>query len=127
MKIFNLFFCLVFIAFAALQYNDPDPYLWIPIYLYAAVLCWQAFRGKFYPAAYITGIALYVAYAMYKVFEKNGVIDWAEKHNAESLVQSMKADKPWIEDTREFGGLVILIVVLAINYFYARSKKQRTT
>ena len=26
MKIFNILFCLVFIVFAGLQYNDPDPY-----------------------------------------------------------------------------------------------------
>ena len=34
----------------------------------------------------------------------------------------MKATTPWIEDTREFFGLLILIVVLAVNYFYAKRK-----
>ena len=48
MKILNVFFCIVFIIFAALQYNDPDPYVWIPIYLYTAALCALAVKNKFY-------------------------------------------------------------------------------
>jgi hypothetical protein len=50
-------------------------------------------------------------------------MDWMTKHNAEDIAATMKAEKPWIEDTREFFGLLILIIVLAINYFYARKKK----
>jgi hypothetical protein len=65
MKVFNILFSLLFLIFAGLQYNDPDPYIWIPIYLYAAALCWLAFRNKFYPAAYLFGIAIYAAYALY--------------------------------------------------------------
>lgn len=122
MRLFNFVFVLIFIFFAALQYNDPDPYIWIPIYMYAAVLCWLAYKNKFHPKAYLAGILVYLLYAIYLVFTKNGVLDWANEHHAESLVQTMKAEKPWIEDTREFGGLVILITVLAINFFYAKRK-----
>jgi Ca2+/Na+ antiporter len=107
---------------AGLQYNDPDPYLWIPIYLYGTILCWLAFRNKFYPNAYLAGIIFYLAYAVYLFFTKDGVWDWMTKHNAEDIAATMKAEKPWIEDTREFFGLVILIVVLLINFFYARKK-----
>jgi hypothetical protein len=121
-KIFNIFFCLVFILFAALQYNDPDPYVWMPIYLYTAAFCWLASRNKFYPAAYLTGIAVYVIYALYKVFDKNGLIDWMTKHNAQNIAETMKAETPWVEEAREFFGLIILIVVLLINYFYANRK-----
>lgn len=123
MRIFNIFFCILFVLFAALQYNDSDPYIWIPIYVYSAVLCWLAYKNKFYPKAYIAGIIVFLLYASYFVFTKNGVLDWANEHNAESLVQTMKAEKPWIEDTREFGGLLILIIVLGINYFYSKSKR----
>ena len=112
MRVFNFIFFLLFVFSAALQYNDPDPWLWIPIYGYGAVLCFLAFRRKYYPAAYLIGIAVYFGYAVYLFFTKDGVLDWATEHDAESLVQTMKAEKPWVEDTREFGGLVILIVVL---------------
>ncbi len=123
MRIFNFIFFLLFVFSAALQYNDPDPYIWMPIYLYGAVLCFLAFRGKYYPRAYLIGVAIYLVYAGYLVFTKDGVLDWINQHNAESLVRTMKAEKPWIEDTREFGGLMILVVVLLIYYFYARRKQ----
>ena len=122
MKIFNLLFAIIFLLFAGLQYNDPDPYIWIPIYMYATVLCWLAFRNKYYPRAFILGIIIYAGYALYLFFSADGVLDWIQKHNAENIAGTMKASTPWIEDTREFFGLVILIVVLAINFFYAKSK-----
>jgi hypothetical protein len=122
LKFFNIFFCIVFILFAAVQYNDPDPYVWMPIYLYTAVLCWLAFRNKFFPGAYLLGIAVYAAYAIYKFFDQNGVWDWITKHHEANIASTMKAEQPWIEETREFFGLVILIVVLLIDYLYAKRK-----
>jgi len=124
MKIFNIIFIIVFILSAALQYNDPDPYVWMPIYLYGAYLCYQAIHKKYNPVLYIIGLVVYSAYAIYLFFDKQGVLNWAEEHNAENIAQTMKATKPWIEETREFGGLLILIVVLLINMIWLR--KQRT-
>jgi len=94
----------------------------MPIYLYSAALCWLAFKNKFYPSAYLLGIAVYGVYATYKIFDQNGLIDWMTKHHAENIAETMKAGKPWIEETREFFGLVILIVVLLIDYAYAKGK-----
>ena len=122
LKLFNIFFCIVFILFAAVQYNDPDPYVWMPIYLYTAILCWLAFRNKYFPGAYLLGIAVYAAYAIYKFFDQNGVWDWMTKHHATNIAGTMKAEQPWIEETREFFGLVILIVVLLIDYLHAKRK-----
>ena len=122
LKLFNIFFCIVFILFAAVQYNDPDPYIWMPIYLYTAILCWLAFRNKYFPGAYLLGIAVYAAYAFYKFFDQNGVWDWMTKHHATNIAGTMKAEQPWIEETREFFGLVILIVVLLIDYLHAKRK-----
>ena len=125
MKAFNLFFCILFVFSAALQYNDPDPYLWIPIYIYGAILCWLAFRNRFYPKACMAGIIIYTVYAVGLFFWKNGVLDWATKHNAEDIAATMKAEKPWIEETREFFGLAILIIVLLIDFFYAKRMNSR--
>lgn len=124
MKIFNAFFCFVFIVFAALQYNDPDPYIWVPIYLYTAVLCWLAFRNKFYTTAYWVGIIMYALYAVYKIFDQNGLLDWIEVHHAENIAETMKAEKPWIEESREFFGLLILVGVLIIDLVYAKRKSR---
>jgi hypothetical protein len=115
MKVFNILFIVVFIVFAALQYNDPDPFIWIPMYLYAAFLCFLALRHKYYPALYYVGLGAYLVYATFLFFDKTGVLSWAKEHDAENLVQTMKATKPWIEETREFGGLFIVIIVLLVN------------
>jgi hypothetical protein len=117
MKKLNIFFTVIFIIFAALQYNDPDPFIWIPIYLYVAFLCWKASRGVHYRSLYIIGIVMYGIYGIYLLFDRNGVLAWANEHAAESLVTTMKAEKPWIEETREFGGLLILILALSLNLF----------
>jgi hypothetical protein len=126
MKLFNIFFSIVFLISAGLQYNDPDPYVWIPIYLYGAILCWQAFRSKFYPRAYLFGIIIFTAYALYFFFTDDGVLDWIRLHNAENIAGSMKATTPWIEDTREFFGLMLLIMALGVNWWYAvRSARKK--
>jgi hypothetical protein len=127
MRILNLILSVLFILFAALQYNDPDPYVWIPIYLYGAIFCWLAFRNQYFPRAYLVGILIYAVYAIYLFVAKDGVWDWMTVHHAANIAGSMKAEQPWIEETREFFGLVILIIVLVINYFYAKKKPKRTS
>lgn len=124
MRALNIVFIVVFILFAALQYNDPDPYIWIPIYLSGAFLCYQAIQKKYRPLWYGIALAVYLGYAVYLFFDKTGVLNWAGAHKAESLVQSMKAQKPWIEETREFGGLLILIIALVANMLWLRQRKK---
>lgn len=117
MKIFNYIFTFIFIVFAVLQYNDPDPYLWIPIYLYPAFLCFQEARNKkVLKELYQIGFIGFVPYAIYKMFDTNGIIDWIKFHNASSIASTMKAETPWVEESREFFGLAIILIVMAINY-----------
>jgi hypothetical protein len=125
MKILNIFFVILFILSAALQYNDPDPYIWMPIYLYGAWVCILAFQKKYVPVLYYVGLSFYSLYAIYLLIDDTGVISWATEHNAENIAQGMKATKPWIEETREFFGLVILITALVINMAWLR--KTRTS
>ena len=126
MKAFNIVFCILFVISAALQYNDVDPYLWIPIYLYGAWLCYMAARNRYPSAAYFYGIIVYLALIVYFLVFKHGVVDWFQHHPAQDLVKTMKAGKPWIEETREVMGLTILVVVLAVDWFVAMRRKRRT-
>jgi hypothetical protein len=124
MKALNVFFILLFLFSAAVQYNDPDPYIWMPLYLYGALLCFFAFRKQFSLMLYLLGMSVYVAYAGILFFSETGVLSWINEHQAESIVQTMQADKPWIEETREFFGLVLLIAALGINLTWLlRTKK----
>ena len=122
MKLFNLVFLILFVVAAGLQYNDPDPYLWMPIYLYGAFLCYRALQNKFDRAFLLVGMTFYATYAIYLFLQTDGVLLWMREHNAESITNSMQARQPWIEKTREFGGLVILLFVLTTNYFWLRKR-----
>ncbi|RXJ49569.1 transmembrane 220 family protein [Gelidibacter gilvus] len=115
MKLFNIICIILFIISAALQYNDTDPYLWMPIYLYGAVLCYSALKGNYNSNLYMLGLVVYSSYGLYLFFASDGVLSWIKQPDSESIVQSMDSRKPWIEETREFFGLVILIFVLIIN------------
>lgn len=114
--ILNIIFLLSFLVFAWLNLNDVDWYLWVPIYLSAAICCGLAAFDKFYPVIYLLLITFYLAYAVILFFQKDGVRDWVTKYNKPSLVESMQATKPYIEKTREFFGLLIIAGALLINY-----------
>lgn len=115
MKNFNIIFTFVFVLFAFVQINDPDPYLWIPIYLYAALVCFLNVKNKYDALAHLGAIVFCIVYGIKLLLVKDGVVDWIQLHHAENIVQSMKATKPWIEQTREFGGLLIIIIVMVAN------------
>jgi hypothetical protein len=46
MRIANYIMMAMFLLFAVLQYNDEDPYIWVPVYLFAAAVCWLDIAGK---------------------------------------------------------------------------------
>jgi hypothetical protein len=50
------------------------------------------------------------------MFDTNGIIDWIKFHQASSIASTMKAETPWVEESREFFGLAIILIVMAINY-----------
>ena len=120
LTIVNIIFCIAFIGFAYVNVNDKDAWLWVSIYLVAAVLCGLATFQKFYPEVYLPVIAFYLVYAVILFFARDGVRDWIFKYNRQSIVESMKATKPYIEKTREFFGLLIVAGALALNYFAAK-------
>ena len=120
MTIINSIFCLSFIMFAYVNLNDKDSWLWVAIYLVAAICCGLAIFKKYYPGVYLGALAVYIIYALILFFSKDGVKDWITVYNTPSLVESMQATKPYIEKAREFFGLLIVIAAMAINYFVSR-------
>ena len=119
-KIFNLIFGALFVICAGLQWNDPDPYLWMPLYLLSALSCAYAFKDVSAKRLNLFNIAIYLPYAVYNFVTTDGVLSWATEHHFDSLTQSMMASTPWIENTREFGGLFTMIVVCAINLYVSK-------
>ena len=125
MTVFNGFFIAVFVLFAALQWNDPDPYLWIPIYLFAAFCSYLGLRRRFVPAAFYGGLTVFGGYALFLFFDERGVLYWIRETGAENIAQSMKAEKMWIEKSREFFGLLIACGVLAVDVVFLSRARRR--
>lgn len=119
MLILNSIFCLAFAGFAYVNFNDNDAWLWVTIYLVASVCCGLAVFQKYFPLVYLVAIGCYLLYALRLFFVKDGVRDWIVKYHKSSIVESMQATKPYIEQTREFFGLLIISAALAMNYFVA--------
>src|SRR5687767_7128221 len=117
LTILNIIFLLAFLVFAWFNMNDKDSWLWVPIYLSAAVLCGLAAFGRYFPYVYLAFVTFYLVYAIILFFAKDGVRDWLMKYHRQSIVESMQATKPYIEKTREFFGLLIISVALLIDYF----------
>lgn len=120
MLVLNSIFFLAFVYFAYLNLNDPDAWLWVSIYLFAAICCGAAVLGKYFPIVYLTLTVFYLIYAIFLFFTEDGVKDWITKYHMEHIAESMQATKPYIEQTREFFGLLIVSGALLINYFLYR-------
>lgn len=118
--IFNILLCIAFIGFAWVNLNDKDAWLWASIYGIPALLCGLAVFKNYFPGIYLAIAAFCLLYATGIFFSKDGVKDWIQKYNAPSLVESMKATKPYIEKAREFFGLLIVVAVMLVNYFLTR-------
>lgn len=123
-KLINIFFSIIFLIFTALQWNDPDPYLWMPLYLLSVGGCVLALKDMYLPRFYFATIAIYVGYAVFLFLTDDGVWSWMMQHNFQSLTGSMKAGEPWVENTREFGGLLIAIIVMCFNFVTLRLRER---
>jgi len=118
MRILNAFLTLMFLAFAFVQVNDPDPILWILIYGAMAALSVMAIFEYFIPAFMY---ALAVGYAVYLVILFPGLMDWYNSPDRSLLFDDIaKMQYYFIEEAREFLGLLICEIVLVFYIFRAR-------
>jgi len=118
MKIFNLIFAFIFLIFATLQYNDPDPFVWIFIYGMMTLTCALAAWGKFYNK---TALALALIYLIYAVALAPSAWRLFTSNEPSLLFDGLaKMQNTYIEETRECLGLLTCLAVLAIDYFFLK-------
>jgi Transmembrane family 220, helix len=111
----------MFLGFAALQYNDPDPITWILIYGAMAVACGMAAFNFYIRNLIRLQAAVYVLYAGILF---HGVIDWLKSPDRSLLFSELaKMQYPYIEETREFLGLLICLGVL--GWYWVRSAPKK--
>jgi hypothetical protein len=118
MKIVNIVLAVMFLAFAFLQINDPDPVLWILIYGSMAVICVLA---AFRIYSQLAMIFLMVGFIAYSTIFIPGLREWLAQDDRSVLFDDLaKMEHPYIEESREFLGLLICILILGVQLVRAR-------
>lgn len=107
---------VLFFLFAIVQWNDPDPYLWIVLYLAIAVV--PLFYLKDNLNTFIIGAGLFVLMLITATYVP-ALVKWVGE-GMPTITGSMHAESPHIELIREFFGLVLSLAVL--GYYYVKSK-----
>lgn len=110
-------FALTLLGFAALQFNDPDPVIWVSFYCLCAsvpllLLANKFIRPIFWLTLAICGIEL--------LLTASGAYNYYMHMDQEPLMQSMNPDKPYIEEAREFLGALIALLLVCASALLAR-------
>ncbi len=111
-KFIPAFFAIIFVVFALLQINDPDPVPWTLAYLAASALCFSAFRKKLSRIIAFPSAILFAAAALYQL-----------PREFHGFTGDMDADLN-IELARESLGLFICAAGILISYFISEKLKR---
>lgn len=118
MKILKLVLSVLFVLFAVVQLNDPDPWAWVALYIFVAVLCGLSAFNKNNTYALLAGLGVI---AIWMISLVPDFINWVNM-GMPTITGSMKAESPHVELTREFLGL--LIAGAAVAWLYISHRKQ---
>ncbi len=108
MRIPALIIALLFALFAVLQWNDPDPLVWILAYGAVALLWGLAATGRFYK---MPTVAVAVVITVWMAMLVPGFVSWVDS-GMPSIVGTMQAEAPHIEVVREFLGLLVALAAV---------------
>ncbi|QRR01728.1 transmembrane 220 family protein [Dyadobacter sandarakinus] len=104
MRLFKIFFGIVFVIFSYFQLNDPDSGVWIAIYSFAALACFMSIRNL-WPS--------WVFYVLAGGYLIAAVLQWPPQFEGiffgETAMRSLN-----IELARESLGLTICAAVMAV-------------
>lgn len=124
MKITKILFAVLFLLFSIVQINDPDPLLWIVVYGSMMVISILAIYHR-----YPTGIMIIMAagFLIMSVLYFDGFSTWLGSDDRALLFDDLaKMQYPYIEEAREFLGLLICIAVLIFYFALSKGAKRRT-
>ena len=116
-KTINIVLSIIFILFAVVQLNDPDGIIWFVIYFVVAAICFYS-NFKSIPKPILSIIVL--ALLEYCGFHLSLFIDYLQTDHKEELFGEMVYEKPYLEGTREFLGL--LLAALGVMYQLKKTK-----
>ena len=117
MKILNYIMTACFLFSTIVQYNDPDPVVWMLIYGLAGLACVLAIMGRLhwiFPAV-VGGVAL--AWALTIASNVIGKVAFRE------LFEAFEMKDERVEVAREFGGLLIVTFWMAALVFHSLRRR----
>ncbi|HEY0031012.1 MAG TPA: transmembrane 220 family protein [Bacteroidia bacterium] len=112
MRYLSFIFTVIYLLFAYLQLNDPDPILWVTLYLLPAFISFRAFLNQYSSETLILLTVLYSAYAINSFLQMTAF----EGFSTEGQGLAMKTSNQ--ELLREGSGLLICIVSFLTYLFY---------
>ena len=119
-KIFHGFLIVLFIVFAGVQINDPDPWGWVVIYLGVSLAIILYMMGKDHLIVPLAGGVISLVGMILLIPD---FISWLQE-GAPTITGSMKATEPHIELTREFLGFIIAAIAY-FSYFYLMYRRSK--
>jgi len=110
-KILHVPAAILFLIMAAIQINDPDPFYWIGVYMATSLNAVAMLLGIKRTTFINITIGMVLAGLL---FCAAGTIDYFKIGDFAAIYGNMNDEKPYLESAREFGGLVIAVIYLAI-------------
>lgn len=101
------------------QLNDPDPWAWIALYGATGAICtYAAFQSvnRWLLLAGVAAMVIWMAFLLPSFFQ------WV-KLGMPSIGEKMKNTHPYIEQVREFFGLLLCDGILIFLYFQRHTEK----
>lgn len=111
MRVFAIIAGLCFVLSAAVQYNDPDPEFWIPIYLLPALVAFYFLKKRLPSIVYLILAAVYFIMAIYQ---------WPPEFEGFLFNEVTKMRNINIELARESFGMGIVAVAMTVFWLYGR-------
>lgn len=106
--VFNSLFLAAYLASTLVQYNDPDPWAWVAIYLAAAGMCIAWFRKRlprWYPTLLLFASLIWIGTLLPSI---------VGKVSPGELVESISMKSQSVEEAREIGGLALVAIWSAV-------------
>jgi hypothetical protein len=115
----NILMLVMFVFSVIVQYNDPDPWIWMPVYGAAAVACGLelAHRLRWWFSALVgVGSVIWAATIAPHVFGQVPFMD---------MFSAWEMKNTGIEESREMYGLLIVTIWMVVLTVANRSSAQR--
>jgi len=117
-RVILFLFAALFLYFAYVQLNDPDPAKWLVIYGLTGLL---PVATLYFPRAKFGIYGLIGGLIFLFILSIPNFIAWAQD-GFPSITETMKAESPYVELVREFLGIFICLIYLGAVLFFMRKR-----